>query len=105
MFGCELGTPDAGEINGREPLGMTAKNGAPGGSFFVGGGMVAERVQNALWRAFWCFLVCAVRVAGCIILLTSAIWWLWRCCWWVWRVQAGGMVAAHGRPGRAKMRR
>ena len=37
MFGCELGTPDAGEINGREPLGMTAKNGAPGGSFCVGG--------------------------------------------------------------------
>ena len=28
------GTPDAGEINGREPLGMTAKNGAPGGSFW-----------------------------------------------------------------------
>ena len=44
MFGCELGTPDAGEINGSEPLGMTAKNGAPGGSFCVGGGMVAERV-------------------------------------------------------------
>ena len=44
MFGCELGTPDAGGIDGTEPLGMTAKNGAPGGSFFVGGGMVAERV-------------------------------------------------------------
>ena len=33
MFGCELGTPDAGGIDGMEPLGMTAKNGAPGGSF------------------------------------------------------------------------
>lgn len=37
MFGCELGTPDAGGIDGTEPLGMTAKNGAPGGSFRVGG--------------------------------------------------------------------
>ena len=36
MFGCELGTPDAGEINGREPLDVTAKNGAPGGSFCCG---------------------------------------------------------------------
>ena len=44
VFGCELGTPDAGEINGREPLGMTAKNGAPGGSFFVGGRDGGERV-------------------------------------------------------------
>lgn len=37
MFGCVLDTPDAGGIDGTEPLGMTAKNGAPGGSFFVCG--------------------------------------------------------------------
>ena len=37
VFGYELSTPDAGGIDGTEPLGMTAKNGAPGGSFCVGG--------------------------------------------------------------------
>ena len=44
MFGCELGTPDAGEINGMEPLGMTAKTVRLAALFVVGGGMVAERV-------------------------------------------------------------
>ena len=43
MFGCELGTPDAGEINGMELLGMTAKNGAPGGSFCAGGDRCERR--------------------------------------------------------------
>lgn len=73
MFGCELGTPDAGEINGREPLDVTAKNGATGGSFCCGRMDGEKRAQNALWRALWGFLACAVRVVGCIILLTSAI--------------------------------
>lgn len=46
VFGCELGTPDAGGIDGTEPLGMTAKNGASGG-FFVWVVVEQERGKNA----------------------------------------------------------
>ena len=63
MFGCELGTPDAGGIDGTEPLGMTAKNGAPGGSFCVGGSggrKEGKTRHSGLYAAFrgvqggWC---------------------------------------------------
>ncbi|MGN0033908.1 MAG: hypothetical protein ACI358_09065 [Candidatus Limimorpha sp.] len=55
-FGCELGTPDAGVIDGTEPLGMTAKNGAPGGSFCVGssGGRKEGETRHSGLSAAFC---------------------------------------------------
>ena len=68
MFGCELGTPDAGEINGREPLGMTAKNGAPGGSFCCGrreGGEGCKMRCGGLSGAFWRMLCVWLAASFC----------------------------------------
>ena len=76
MFGCELDTPDAGGIDGMEPLGMTAKNGAPGGSFCVGGSGGRNEGKTRHSGLLWAFGVCWAAAGG-IILLTSAIWWVY----------------------------
>ena len=80
MFGCELGTPDAGGIDGTEPLGMTAKNGAPGGSFVWVVVETGKRVKRGTAGFLRLSTVCQAAAGG-IILLTSAIWWVWWGCW------------------------
>ena len=86
MFGFELGTPDAGEINGMEPLGMTAKNGAPGGSFCVGGSgdrKEGKTRHSGLYAAFrgvqggWC---------GHHFANVSNMVGVWGCWQWVGRL-------------------
>ena len=59
----ELGAPDAGGIDGTEPLGMTAKNGAPGGSFCVGGKWQGT-AQNKATRGFMGLSAGCWRVSG-----------------------------------------
>lgn len=78
VFGCELGTPDAGEINGREPLGMTAKNGAPGGSFCVGGS--GDRKEGKTRHSGLSTAFCGVR----------------GCCWRHHFANVGNMVGVVG---------
>lgn len=68
MFGCELGTPDGGGIDGMEPLGMTAKNGAPGGSFCVGGSgdrKEGKTRHSGLFGAFWRVLCVWLAASFC----------------------------------------
>lgn len=78
VFGCELGTPDAGGIDGTEPLGMTAKNGAPGGSFCVGGSV--GRKEGKTRHS-------GLSVAFCGVL---------GCCWLHHFANVGNMVGVVG---------
>lgn len=92
----ELGAPDAGGIDGTEPLGMTAKNGTPGGFSFVGGrtdGKGVKRGDTGLYGAFCGVLAWVVQLPCGCGLGNGRIWVAPGCGW-------ACMVAAHGRRGR-----
>jgi len=70
----ELDAPDAGAADGMEPLGMTAKNGTPGGFSFVGGRTAGKGCEARRHGALWGFL----RGAG---VGRAVAMWVWAEKW------------------------